>query len=326
MEMSSIPPNTPKRSAEEEEDALAPQVLEFLSGISIEAFKTLKEPEDRDVWTLEEGDDSVFYSDEEQAQLNIVTASTASTGIKCRHLANTVADEPSRQREVKAGEEHEANIAKENLDMGMEMTHQITWTQEEPQKFHTAKAKLMFALDSGEQGADSEQTPGEFMRTCKEFLQPHWTTVEMQAHPEQNASAEEANRQIKEEEVELETHTPALSFDVPNEEGYARLNREANYPDQLFGAEGQKSGAGWLQVDQKAEQGPNFNVHAGLHQNPHPGYSSLPLVKKSGCSESHQDSFNHLTSTKYSTVSYRRIRRGNTRQKIDEFEYMIINH
>lgn len=191
--MSAIPPNTPKRSAEEE-DALAPQVLEILSGISIEAFKTLKEPEDRDVWTLEEGDDSVFYSDEEQAQLNIVTASTASTGIKCRHLANTVADEPSHQREVKAGEEHEANIAKENLDMGMEMTHQITWTQEEPQKFHTAKAKLMFALDSGEQGADSEQTPGEFMRMCKEFLQPHWTTVEMQAHPEQNVSAEEGKR------------------------------------------------------------------------------------------------------------------------------------
>lgn len=187
--MSAIPPNTPKRSAEEE-DALAPQVLEILSGISIEAFKTLKEPEDRDVWTLEEGDDSVFYSDEEQAQLNIVTASTASTGIKCRHLANTVADEPSHQREVKAGEEH----AKENLDMGMEMTHQITWTQEEPQKFHAAKAKLMFALDSGEQGADSEPTPGEFMRTCKEFLQPHWTTVEMQAHPEQNASAEKGKK------------------------------------------------------------------------------------------------------------------------------------
>ncbi|XP_030613179.1 uncharacterized protein LOC115800067 [Archocentrus centrarchus] len=320
MERSAIPPNTPKLSAEE--DALAPQVLEILSGINPEAFETLKEPEDRDVWSLEEGDDSVFYSDEEQDQLDI--KSTVSAGNKCRHLANTLSDEPNQQKEYKAGEE--ANPAKENLDIEREITQLITWTQEEPQKLHTDKAKQMRGLDPGEPGADSQPRPGQFVRTCEDFLQSHCTTAEMQTQPEQNVLAEQANRQVKEEEVELQAQTPDLkSFDVPNEEGYTRLKREIKYPGQLSGAEFQKSSAGQLQADQKTEQVQKYNVQVGLHQNRSPGYSSLPLVKKSGCSESHQDSFNHLTSSKYSTVSYRRIRRGNTRQKIDEFEYMIIN-
>uniref|UniRef100_A0A7N8Y1A6 Uncharacterized LOC113122976 n=1 Tax=Mastacembelus armatus TaxID=205130 RepID=A0A7N8Y1A6_9TELE len=99
------------------------------------------------------------------------------------------------------------------------------------------------------------------------------------------------------------------SVDKSNEEGYTRLNGEAS-------AKLQVSGNRHLEVEQAAEQDENFHVPEGFHQGPSPGCSTLPLEKKS---------FDHLRSSKYSTVSYRRICRGNTRQKIEEFEYKIMN-
>lgn len=81
-------------------------------------------------------------------------------------------------------------------------------------------------------------------------------------------------------------------------------------------SEDEQLGASW-----EPEKDPNFHAPVVSPKDLSPGYSTLPLPKKS----TGQKLFDHLTSSKYSTVSYRRIRRGNTRQKIDEFECMVMN-
>lgn len=48
------------------DEDLVSQVLEIIGGATYEAVQSPEEPEDREAWPAEEGDDAVFYSDEDQ--------------------------------------------------------------------------------------------------------------------------------------------------------------------------------------------------------------------------------------------------------------------
>lgn len=150
METSAVPPNSVNLGADE--DALVSKMMEIIGSITSEPFNPLVEPEDKDVWSLEEGDDSVFYSDEEQA--------------KCPHPTDSrTAGEPHKQKE--GNPEEKEGIKEANSETEHEAPPQVT--EGEHQHLQTAKTELMSVSDPGE--LQSELTPGVSDRTCKEFLQ-----------------------------------------------------------------------------------------------------------------------------------------------------------
>ncbi|CAN9497814.1 unnamed protein product [Ophioblennius macclurei] len=277
METDTVSPVASKLT-EEENDALASQLMELIGGIAGGPRQTPEEElEERDLWSLEEGDDSVFYSDEEQAQRDLRHAAMSALGAgTCRRLANSVADDyddPAQQMEVE-----------DTVDASMQ---QMIWTEEMQRRLEVPKTEEVISVAI--EGSCAELTSTRPLG--------------------QTRAAEKVNQQDQEE-----TAAPDRDAFYSNMQNHERLNRETDVLKPL-----KLSNSRQLERDREGGQDQDF------HQNHSPGYFTLPLMKKAAPNISQQKSFNHLSASKYSTTSYRRIRQGNTRQKIEEFEFIMKN-